>query len=98
MAFKYVQDHTPDGWVPPAGSSPTLWGDLDLYLRQPCYGVSYLIGSVQVQQLIAHRASQLGEKFELKAFLDEFIKSGWIPISLIRWEMTGLDDQVKNFW
>jgi hypothetical protein len=95
-AFKYVVDNVPDGWVP--ADSPVLWGDLDLYLRQPCYGVSYLIGSVQFQQLIAHRASQLGDKFILKAFLDEFTAAGWIPISLVRWEMTGRDDQVRLFW
>jgi hypothetical protein len=94
-AFKYVVDTVPDGWVPP--DSPVLWGDLDLYLRQPCYGVSYLIGSVQLQQLIAHRAAQLGDKFDLKSFLDEFTAAGWIPISLIRWEMTAFNDQVKNF-
>ena len=95
-AFKYVVDNTPEGWVP--ADSPVLWGDLDLYLRQPCYGVSYLIGSVQLQQLIAHVSARRGDKFGLKAFLDEFIQSGWIPISLIRWEMTGLDDQVKKLW
>ena len=29
---------------------------------------------------------------------DEFLKAGMIPISLIRWEMTGMDDEVKKFW
>jgi hypothetical protein len=95
-AFKYVVDNVPDGWVP--ADSPVLWGDLDLYLRQPCYGVSYLIGSVQVQQLFAQRAAQLGPKFDLKALLDQFTEAGWIPITLVRWEITGLDDQVKQFW
>jgi hypothetical protein len=23
---------------------------------------------------------------------------GWLPLSLIRWEMTGLDDEVREFW
>ena len=98
-AFKYVADHVPDGWVPPAPEdNPLLWGELDLYLRQPGYGASYLIGSVQLQQLIADRAMQLGSEFKLREFLDEFIASGWIPFSLIRWEMTGLDDQIKKLW
>lgn len=94
-AFDFVVRATPNGWVPP--NSPVLWGDLDLYLRQPGYGVGYLIGSVQLQQLIADRAAQLGEKFNFKEFYDQFLASGIIPISLIRWEMTGLDDQVKSF-
>jgi uncharacterized protein (DUF885 family) len=98
-AFNYVCDATPNSWVPrEVKNSPTLWGDLDLYLRQPCYGVGYLIGSVQVQQLIADRAMQLGDKFTIKGFFDDYLAPGVIPISLIRWEMTGLDDQIKKLW
>ncbi|TRZ89882.1 DUF885 family protein [bacterium] len=98
-AFNYVCDATPNNWVPrEVKNSPTLWGDLDLYLRQPCYGVGYLIGSVQVQQLIADRAMQLGDKFTIKGFFDDYLAPGVIPISLIRWEMTGLDDQIKKLW
>ena len=26
---------------------------------------------------------------------DQFISTGFIPISLIRWEMTGLNDEIK---
>ncbi len=98
-AFDYCVDMTPYGWVPrEPENSPTLWGDLDLYLRQPGYGVGYLIGSVQLQQLIADRGRQLGEAFSFKQFYDEFLASGVIPISLIRWEMTGFSDQVDLFW
>ncbi|MHB8095592.1 MAG: DUF885 family protein [Candidatus Aminicenantales bacterium] len=96
-AFNYVCDATPNKWVPrDPKDSPTLWGDLDLYLRQPCYGVGYLIGSVQVQQLIADRAMQLGDKFNIKTFFDDYLAPGVIPISLIRWEMLGKDDQIKK--
>jgi len=34
----------------------------------------------------------------LKEFHDEFMAAGRLPISLIRWEMTGLDDQVRDLW
>jgi hypothetical protein len=30
--------------------------------------------------------------------LDEFLAAGMIPLSLIRWEMTGLDDEIKKLW
>jgi hypothetical protein len=26
------------------------------------------------------------------------MQAGWIPIALLRWEMTGLDDEVRHFW
>jgi hypothetical protein len=38
------------------------------------------------------------DKFDFKAFVDEFVGAGMIPISLIRWEMTGLDDEMKKIW
>jgi len=46
-------------------------------------------------KLFRDRAKQLGTGFSLKQFLDQFISTGFIPISLIRWEMTGLNDEIK---
>ena len=76
----------------------TIWVDEDLYLQQPGYGTSYVVGKVHLEKLIADRAEQLGEKFDLKAFFDEFHTYGMIPLSLIRWEMTGRDDEIKKLW
>ena len=95
-AVDFVVKSTPNGFA--SADSILLWCDLDLYLRQPGYGVSYLIGAIQVRQLLADRAMQLGPEFTVKGFMDEFLASGIIPVSLIRWEMTGLDDQVKMLW
>jgi hypothetical protein len=39
--------------------------------------------------LIAERRRQLGEKWRMSEFMDEFLSKGQIPVSLIRWEMTG---------
>lgn len=72
--------------------------DLELYLRQPGYGIGYYMGKVQLEELIAQRGWQLGAKFDLKQFHDDFLAAGVIPISLIRWEMTGKDDQIKTMW
>jgi uncharacterized protein (DUF885 family) len=72
--------------------------DLQVYLRQPAYGMTYLTGKIQMEKLLADRARQLGDKFDLGTFHDEFLATGPIPLSLIRWEMTGLDDEVKKLW
>ena len=58
----------------------------------------YVIGKVQLEKLLADRARQLGDKFDLGKFHDEFLAAGTIPITLTRWEMTGLDDEVKELW
>lgn len=73
--------------------------DAEIYLRRPPgYGLGYMIGMLQMQELLADSKRQLGDKFVLKDFHDKFMATGRVPLSLIRWEMTGLDDEVKNFW
>ena len=47
-------------------------------------------------KLLRDRSQQLGDDFELQTFMDEFFESGLIPISLIRWEMTGRDDEMRT--
>ncbi|MCU0648977.1 MAG: DUF885 family protein [Gemmatimonadaceae bacterium] len=69
--------------------------DLAIYLRRPAYGMNYTIGKAQMEQLLADRQRQLGDRFVLGAFHDEFLSKGSIPLSLIRWEMTGLDDEMR---
>ena len=44
-----------------------------------------------IQEVVAERAKQLGNDFVLKTFMDDFLASGLIPISLIRWELTGVE-------
>lgn len=72
--------------------------DAEIYLKRPTYGLSYQMGKMQMLKLLGDRKHQLGDKFNLKEFHDQFLAAGTIPISLIRWEMTGLDDEVKAFW
>ena len=73
--------------------------DAEIYLRRPPgYGLGYMIGMLQMQELLADSKRQAGDKFVLKDFHDKFMAAGRLPLSLIRWEMTGLDDEVKNFW
>ena len=64
----------------------------------PGHGLEYTMGTVQMWNLLAERRRQLGDKFVLKDFHDEFIGKGQIPMSLIRYEMTGKDDEVSKFW
>lgn len=62
------------------------------------HGLEYTIGNVQMSTLLADRKRQLGEKFVLKDFNDSVLAKGRIPLSLVRWEMTGQDDEVKQFF
>lgn len=72
--------------------------DLEGYLRRPGSGSGYIIGKVQLEQLLSERALQLGEAFDLGAFHDRILRSGWIPLTLIRWELTGMAEEVAPIW
>jgi hypothetical protein len=55
-----------------------------------------LSGKLQIEQLLTDRRRQLGSAFTLRRFMDEFDAAGLIPISLIRWELTGeLSDDLR---
>ncbi|MDO9487734.1 MAG: DUF885 family protein [Sphingomonadaceae bacterium] len=64
----------------------------------PGHGMEYTMGNVQMWELLAARKQQLGDKFVLKDFHDEMIVKGLIPLSLIKYEMTGDDSEVKRYF
>lgn len=73
--------------------------DAEIYLRRPPgYGLGYTVGSFQMFKLLADRKRQLGDDFDLGEFHDTVMASGALPIALIRYEITGLDDEVSRFW
>ena len=73
--------------------------DAEIYLRRPPgYGVAYTIGKLQMDALLAERSMQLGPKFTVRGFHDEFLAAGHLPIALIRYEMTGAPEAVAPFW
>jgi hypothetical protein len=87
QAVQFTASQTPLGWLRADGA--TDFFEQFLYLQQPGYGTSYVIGKFEVEKLLTRRAQQLGEQFTLKRFMDELNGAGLIPISLIRWELTG---------
>ena len=92
-AVAYMRAHCP--WL----DDSVARVDAEIYLRHlPGYGMGYLVGRMQIEHLLADRARQLGDRFVLKDFHDVFLSHGRIPVSLIRWEMTGNTDQVDSFW
>jgi hypothetical protein len=86
-AVRFASEKTPRGWFRPDGE--LVWFEQHLYLQQPGYGTSYLTGKALIEALLAERARQQGEAFTLQGFFDEFFAAGMMPVSLIRWELTG---------
>jgi Bacterial protein of unknown function (DUF885) len=86
-AAQFASTNTPRGWL--RLDANTVRFEQHLYLQQPAYGTSYLIGKVQIETLLAARKRQLGDAFTMKRFMDEFNAAGLVPASLLRWELTG---------
>ena len=93
-ATEFASAWTPRGWMPP--DSNTVWDEQHLYLAQPGYGTSYLMGKIQIEKLLAERARELGDAFTLRGFMDELTAVGVIPVSLVRWELTGDDSEIRR--
>ena len=90
-------DWTPRGWM--KTEKELLIFEQHLYLRQPGYGTSYITGKYLLERTLADYAKlkeERGEAFSLKDFFDRLNAIDSIPIALGRWEMTGLDDEIRS--
>jgi len=90
-------EFTPRGWM--KTEKELLLFEQHLYLRQPGYGTSYITGKHLVEETLADFArlqEGSGTSFEIKSFFDGLNSIGNIPISLGRWEMTGIDADVRE--
>jgi hypothetical protein len=94
QARRFAHERTPYGWLRQDGE--LNWAEQQLYLTQPGYGTCYLTGKLQIEALLADRSRQQGDKFTLRSFMDEFFASDMIPVSLIRWELTGDGEEVQR--
>ena len=87
QASQLASDGTPRGWLSMKGN--LVRGEQHMYLAQPGYGTSYVVGKLQLDLLLAERKAQLGDQFTMKQVMDEVNAAGLIPASLLRWELTG---------
>ena len=95
QAAQFASANTPRGWL--RLDAQTVRGEQHLYLQQPTYGTSYVIGKIEVERLMSDRAHELGNRFSMREFMDGFDAVGLIPVMLVRWEMMGrVDDPVRR--
>ena len=64
------------------------------FAAAPGFAIGYLIGKLQIVQLLAEARLRQGKDFDLRAFHDFVWRNGNVPLTLQRWELLGLGDQV----
>ncbi len=83
----------PRGWT--QEDERMVWFEMQSNLRNPGgFHSNVVTGKAYFMKLFREQAAELGDDFVLKDFIDEFLSSGIIPMSLIRWEMTGNNDDI----
>ncbi len=92
-AGRFHAEWTPRGWSDPA--SPLVGFEQLLYLRQPGYGTSYIVGKLQLDHLLAVRsqaADRRRQPFSLGAAFADILAAGIVPPALIGDELAAGDD------
>ncbi|GAB4184439.1 MAG: DUF885 domain-containing protein [Wenzhouxiangellaceae bacterium] len=76
QAIQYMMEHTgmPEGEVV---------SEIERYLVNPGQALAYKVGMMKILELREQAKAQLGERFDLKAFHDQVLGKGALPISLL---------------
>ena len=92
-AKAFQVEWTPRGWMRP--DLDLLGFEQQLYLRQPGYGTCYITGKYLLDETLQDYAHKLGDQFTLRGFFGALNAAGLIPVSMLRWQLTGKDDEIK---
>lgn len=74
----------------------TAEGEAASFATAPGVGIAYEIGKLQIERMLAERRLDQGDKFTLRDFHDYVWSNGNVPPSLQRWELLGLDDDIRK--
>lgn len=62
---------------------PTIQAETDRYISGPGQACSYKLGQLKIRELRARAQQQLGPRFDLKAFHDEILSGGALPLNVL---------------
>ena len=65
---------------------------------RPASVLNYQVYKFEIYKTLRDRMMQLGDDFDLREFNDRLLATGQITPALARWEMTGIDDDVRHLW
>jgi uncharacterized protein (DUF885 family) len=62
---------------------PTIQSETDRYISWPAQALSYKLGQLKFRELRDRAQRELGSKFDLRAFHDEMLNGGVLPLDLL---------------
>ena len=66
-----------------AVDEPTIQSETDRYIAVPAQALSYKIGQLKFIELRERARKELGPKFDIRAFHDEMLNGGSLPLDLL---------------
>lgn len=66
-----------------AADEPTIQAEIDRYIAWPAQGLSYKIGQLKILDLRNRAKEQLGVRFDIRAFHDEILSGGSLPLDML---------------
>jgi uncharacterized protein (DUF885 family) len=66
-----------------AADEPTIQAEVDRYIAWPAQGLSYKIGQLKILELRERAKQRLGSHFDIKAFHDEILSGGSLPLDML---------------
>jgi len=66
-----------------AADEPTIQAEVDRYIAWPAQGLSYQIGKLKILDLRNRAERQLGPRFDIRAFHDEILSGGSLPLDML---------------
>jgi uncharacterized protein (DUF885 family) len=83
QAIDYLLENTPNS----RGDSTKA---IERYIAMPGQATAYLIGKLKIVELREKAREALGEDFDIRAFHDEVLKDGPVPLSVLEDKVDGL--------
>ena len=79
-----------------AMDEPNVQSEVDRYIAWPGQALAYKLGQLEILKLREEARQQLGSKFDLRAFHDEIVGSGPLPLDVLHSEVESwISSQVK---
>ena len=66
-----------------AVDEPTIQSETDRYIAWPAQALSYKLGQLKIRELRERARKELGSNFDIKAFHDEMLDGGTLPLDLL---------------
>ncbi len=80
-----------------AMDEPNVQSEVDRYIAWPGQALAYKLGQLEILKLRERAKAKLGDKFDIRAFHDEVLGNGALPLDALDAEVNGwIDAQAKH--